>query len=149
MSGTTSTTDTTSATSSTDLTRRRLLQGAAVALTAATASVALSLSRPTATRSSAAGPQASDTFDEVFQGRRIQGRPLPTGSATGHSATGHHHGGAGYLVRIDDQELHLMRNADGTWISVINHYQTFSTPRALARAAVHGLRGAALVPLAA
>ncbi|MFF1799112.1 tyrosinase family oxidase copper chaperone, partial [Kitasatospora sp. NPDC058263] len=60
----------------------------------------------------------------------------------------HHHGGAGYTVRIDGDELHMMRNADGTWISVVNHYQTFATPRALARAAVSELQGATLVPIA-
>ena len=41
-----------------------------------------------------------------------------------------------------------MRNADGTWISVVNHYETFATPRAVARAAVLELQGAQLVPLA-
>lgn len=41
----------------------------------------------------------------------------------------------------------MMRNADGTWISVVNHYQTFATPRALARAAVNDLQGATLVPI--
>ncbi len=39
-----------------------------------------------------------------------------------------------------------MRNADGTWISVINHYETFADPKLLARAAVRDLQGAALVP---
>ncbi|MCI3930993.1 apotyrosinase chaperone MelC1 [Streptomyces sp. AN091965] len=82
------------------------------------------------------------SFDEVYLGRRIQGGP-----AGGHG--GHHadHGG-GYSVRIDGDELHIMRNADGTWISVINHYDPQATPRALARAAVDDLQGAALVPLA-
>ncbi len=41
-----------------------------------------------------------------------------------------------------------MRNADSTWVSVINHYETFTTPRAVARAAVIELQGARLVPLA-
>lgn len=50
-------------------------------------------------------------------------------------------------MRIDGDELHMMRNADGTWISVVNHYQTFATPRALARAAVNDLQGATLVPI--
>ncbi|WP_172384428.1 tyrosinase cofactor [Streptomyces sp. MNP-20] len=82
------------------------------------------------------------SFDEVYLGRRIQGGP-----ATGHG--GHHAGhGGGYSVRIDGDELHIMRNADGTWISVINHYDPQATPRALARAAVDDLQGAALVPLA-
>ncbi|MFG3280889.1 tyrosinase cofactor [Streptomyces sp. NPDC048111] len=78
-----------------------------------------------------------DSFDEVFQGRRIQGAPSP----------GHAHHGGGYTVRVDGQELHVMRNADGTWISVVNHYEPFATPRAVARAAVAELQGASLVPL--
>jgi hypothetical protein len=40
-----------------------------------------------------------------------------------------------------------MRNADGTWISVVNHYEPRATPRAIARAAVLELQGASLVPL--
>jgi hypothetical protein len=82
-------------------------------------------------------PQA---FDEVYQGRRIQGRPAAPG--------GHHHG-AGYAVFVDGVELHLMRNADGTWISVVSHYDPVPTPRAAARAAVDELQGAALLPFPA
>ncbi|MGR6968493.1 apotyrosinase chaperone MelC1 [Streptomyces cynarae] len=81
---------------------------------------------------------APEAFDEVYLGRRIQGRPL---------AGGHHHGG-GYGVFIDGVELHVMRNADGSWISVVSHYDPVPSPRAAARAAVAELRGAPLVPLA-
>ncbi|WP_327683586.1 apotyrosinase chaperone MelC1 [Kitasatospora sp. NBC_00458] len=125
-----------------ELTRRRMLQGAAAALTVAAGTVVIGVAGPGGS-ATAADPGASDTFDEVFQGRRIQGRPVTGG--------GHQHGGAGtgtgYEVRIDGDELHMMRNADGTWISVVNHYQTFATPRALARAAVSDLQGATLVPI--
>ncbi|WP_461030533.1 apotyrosinase chaperone MelC1, partial [Streptomyces sparsus] len=104
-------------------------------------------------------------FDEVFRGRRIQGGPADLGQHGGNqrgtrSGTGAHgqeehdqgqHGdgghGGGYSVRIDGAELHVMRNADGTWISVVNHYETFPTPRAVARAAVLELRGAQLEPM--
>jgi hypothetical protein len=93
----------------------------------------------------ASAAQAPAAFDEVLQGRRIQGAPDPhAGHGGGHGA-GHH--SAGYSVRVDGRELHLMRNADGTWISVVNHYETFATPRALARAAVTELQGAVLVPI--
>ncbi|UXY18027.1 tyrosinase cofactor [Streptomyces cynarae] len=80
---------------------------------------------------------APEAFDEVYLGRRIQGRPL---------AGGHHHGG-GYGVFIDGVELHVMRNADGSWISVVSHYDPVPSPRAAARAAVVELRGAPLVTL--
>ncbi|MFJ3670966.1 tyrosinase cofactor [Streptomyces sp. NPDC090106] len=81
-----------------------------------------------------------DAFDEVYKGRRIQGRPAAGG--------GHHHG-AGFTVLVDGAELHVMRNADGTWISVVSHYDPVPTPRAAARAAVDELRGARLVPFPA
>ncbi|MFB7474535.1 tyrosinase cofactor [Kitasatospora sp. NPDC056184] len=125
----------------TDLTRRRMLQGAGAALAVAAGTVVIGVAGPGGGAATAADPGASDSFDETFQGRRIQGRPVNGGG---------HHGGAGtgYEVRIDGDELHMMRNADGTWISVVNHYQTFATPRALARAAVNDLQGATLVPVA-
>ncbi|MFC5143721.1 apotyrosinase chaperone MelC1 [Streptomyces aureoversilis] len=82
------------------------------------------------------GPAA---FDEVYKGRRIVGKPV-TG---GHEA---HHGG--FAVTVDGKELHVMQNADGSWISVVNHYQVFDQPLALTRAAVDALRGATLVPIA-
>ncbi|MEU1813764.1 tyrosinase cofactor [Streptomyces roseifaciens] len=77
-------------------------------------------------------------FDEVYKGRRIVGKPMTSGE---HAAHG------GYAVTIDGKELHVMRNADGTWISVINHYQVFPEPLSLTRAAVDKLRGASLVPI--
>ncbi|MGW7368714.1 apotyrosinase chaperone MelC1, partial [Streptomyces sp. NPDC054841] len=89
------------------------------------------------------GQAAPGSFDEVYKGRRIQGGPSHGGS----HGEGHHGGhGGGYTVRIDGEELHVMRNADGTWISVVNHYEPRATPLALARAAVVELQGAALVP---
>ncbi|MFJ1594239.1 tyrosinase cofactor [Kitasatospora albolonga] len=80
---------------------------------------------------------APQPFSETFQGRRIEGAPS--------RADGHH---GGYTVLVDGEELHVMRNADNTWVSVINHYETFATPRAVARAAVIELQGSELVPLA-
>ncbi|MFJ6838609.1 tyrosinase cofactor [Streptomyces sp. NPDC091209] len=132
-----------------ELTRRRAL-GAAAALAAgagaaqilAAPSASASLNGPVGSGRSMAehhhgGPEA---FDEVFQGRRIEGRPVTGG--------GHHHGG-GYAVFIDGAELHVMSNADGSWISVVSHYAPVPTPLAAARAAVVELQGAPLVPFAA
>ncbi|GGW40967.1 hypothetical protein GCM10010503_16390 [Streptomyces lucensis JCM 4490] len=124
----------------TDLTRRRALTAAAAL--AATASAA-TLVAPAA---SAAGHDhdhtAPQSFDEVYKGRRIQGRPAGAG--------GHHaeHGG-GYAVFVDGVQLHMMRNADGSWISVVSHYDPVATPRAAARAAVDELQGAPLLPFPA
>ncbi|MFC9843591.1 tyrosinase cofactor [Streptomyces sp. NPDC060223] len=119
-----------------ELTRRRAL-GAAATFAAVAASQ--SVTAPTA---SAAGHEhgAPAAFDEVYRGRRITGRPL--------SGSGHHHG-AGYAVFVDGVELHVMRNADGSWISVVSHYDPVATPRAAAHAAVLELQGAPLVPFGA
>jgi hypothetical protein len=49
-------------------------------------------------------------------------------------------------VTVDDADLHVMANEDGTYTSVMNHYQTFRSLRQTARAAVDSLRGADLRP---
>ncbi|MET9818789.1 tyrosinase cofactor [Streptomyces sp. NPDC006355] len=119
-----------------ELSRRRALTAAAALATAAGTVPALA---PAAT---AAGYHDSPaSFDEVYKGRRIQGRPA--------SGSGHHHHGAGYAVFVDGVELHVMRNADGSWISVVSHYDPVATPRAAARAAVDELQGAPLLPFPA
>ncbi|MFE2878191.1 tyrosinase family oxidase copper chaperone [Streptomyces roseus] len=121
------------------ITRRQAMGTAAGALSA------LGIAGATA-HAAAADSRASiptGTVDEVYQGRRIQITPAANGG-------GHHGGGHDGLptVRIDGRELHVMRNADGTWISVVNHYETYSDPTSLARAAVRELQGAVLAPFA-
>lgn len=123
-----------------DPTRRLALRGAAGLAVTAGAFTALSPS-PASAADHHGGPAPAPSpapfdFDEVYRGRRIQGRP---------SGGGHHHG-AGYAVFVDGVELHVMRNADGTWISVVSHYDPVSSPRAAARAAVVELQGAPLIP---
>lgn len=120
-----------------ELSRRRALTAAAALATAAGVQT---LTAPTA---SAAGHDhhSPTSFDEVYKGRRIQGRPASGG--------GHQHHGGGYAVFVDGVELHVMRNADGSWISVVSHYDPVPTPRAAARAAVDELQGAALLPFPA
>ncbi|MEV6569341.1 apotyrosinase chaperone MelC1 [Streptomyces kronopolitis] len=171
-------------------TRRQVLYGSAAALTGAalTAPIALAgtaAARPTEGHGHSAddshpahdghsGHDMPEPFDEMYQGRHIEGWPADAegarkGSAHkakaqktnarngGHTSGGAHaehpaghggmHDGMDFVVRIDNDDLHVMRNADGTWISLVNHYQTFSTPQALARAAVRELQGADLVPV--
>ncbi|MCW8096415.1 apotyrosinase chaperone MelC1 [Streptomyces tauricus] len=113
-------------------TRRRALRDA-TGLVVAASTLAVAAPSPGSAADRQDGPAP---FDEVYKGRRIEGRP------TG----GHHHHGAGYTVLVDGVELHVMRNADGTWISVVSHYDPVPSPRAAARAAVEELRGARLVP---
>ncbi|MCF0089132.1 hypothetical protein B0E37_04221 [Streptomyces sp. MH192] len=37
---------------------------------------------------------------------------------------------------MDGRPLHLMRRADGTWVSMVDHYASYPTPLAAARGAV-------------
>ncbi|MFC0843297.1 tyrosinase family oxidase copper chaperone [Streptomyces noboritoensis] len=119
----------------------------------------------------AAGTGLPTAFDETYRGRRIQGRtvladmhaqavaaaagrapdrppgtvpalphPGPGGSSTA---------GAGFEALIDGRHLHLMRRADGTYISSVDHYTSYATPLEAVRAAVDLLGPARLaaVPL--
>ncbi|ARP73609.1 tyrosinase [Streptomyces pluripotens] len=140
-----------------DITRRRALTAAAALAATAGAVTAVAPDALAVTRSSPdtpgtrglPGASAATTtgrehtvpaaFDEVYRGRRIQGRPSSEG---GH----HHEHGGGYAVFVDGMQLHVMRNADGTWISVVSHYDPVATPHDAARAAVNELQGAALLP---
>ncbi|MFC9292683.1 tyrosinase cofactor [Streptomyces sp. NPDC057011] len=123
------------------ITRRQALGTTAGALTVLglTAAATSASASPTV-----ATPPATGQVDEVYQGRRIQ---ITQGGGGGHHG-GHHGGAALPTVRIDGRELHVMRNADGSWISVVNHYETFADPLSLARAAVRELQGAVLAPFA-
>ncbi|WP_330328362.1 tyrosinase cofactor [Streptomyces sp. NBC_00536] len=137
------------------ITRRQALgmtAGAATAIGLTTACSSSSAGKPAAgpaaDASAPGAPGASGVsktitpIDEVYQGRRIQ-----ISLATGGHHDGGHHMPAMPSVRIDGNELHLMPNADGSWITVVNHYETFADPITAARAAVRDLQGAVLVPL--
>ncbi|MEV6419309.1 tyrosinase family oxidase copper chaperone [Streptomyces sp. NPDC051662] len=89
-------------------------------------------------------------FEEMYRGRRIRigrtGTAHP-GSVTAVSAAPD----VSALsppsppdIRIDGRPLQVMRRADGGYLSVVNHYESFPTPLAAARAAVRDLRGAQL-----
>ncbi|MFE0186644.1 tyrosinase family oxidase copper chaperone [Streptomyces sp. NPDC058989] len=153
-------------------TRRQVLYGSAAALAGAALTAPAALADTPAARPAdghghghapgtvrSAGHEMPEPFDEMYQGRHIEGWPAEEGGAHdgGHPSHGsraeHRSGQAGphegmdFVVRIDNDDLHVMRNADGTWISLVNHYETFTTPRALARAGVRALQGADLVPV--
>ncbi|MGW6604981.1 tyrosinase family oxidase copper chaperone [Streptomyces sp. NPDC055036] len=89
-------------------------------------------------------------FEEMYRGRHIQiGR---SGTARPGSVTTVSAGpDASVLsppsppdIRIDGRPLPLMRRADGGYLSMVNHYESFPTPLAAARAAVRDLGGAQL-----
>ncbi|MFI9259720.1 tyrosinase family oxidase copper chaperone [Streptomyces sioyaensis] len=151
-------------------TRRQILHGSAAALAGAALAAPVAFADTAAARPADGDGQAAgdgpsgdhempEPFDEMYEGRHIEGWPADEGDAQngGHNGSGAHagrhaglagpHDGMDFVVRIDNDDLHVMRNADGTWISLVNHYETFTTPRALARAAVRELQGADLVPV--
>ncbi|MFI5799159.1 tyrosinase cofactor [Streptomyces sp. NPDC051677] len=123
-----------------ELSRRRALTATAVVAGVQLAAVPAARAGEHDSHDTHGSHGSPDSFDEVYKGRRIQGRPA--------AGSGHHHGG-GYAVLIDGVELHVMRNADGSWISVVRHYDPAPTPRAAARAAVDELQGARLEPFPA
>ena len=72
-------------------------------------------------------------FDETYRGRLIRGIRSSAAAAGGALAAGQWH------VTVDGRPLHLMRRADGTWLSMVDHYRSYATPLDAARAAVDQL----------
>ncbi|MFJ7204172.1 tyrosinase family oxidase copper chaperone [Streptomyces sp. NPDC098789] len=101
---------------------RTLFTAAVVAATAAALAPVLRARRPVQTVTPA--PFA----EETYRGRHI---------AIGRTG-----------IRIDGRPLHVMRRADGSYLSGVNHFESFATPIELARAAVDEL-GTARLALAA
>jgi hypothetical protein len=144
--------------------RRRLLRAmftlGAVAGTAAALAPIVSAGRRASAaegaRPPAAGPGAvaagggGPLSDEMYRGRRIQvgaaGSPptAPFTPASAVSAGGPPASGAPFGIRIDGRPLHIMRRADGSYLSAVNHYESFPTLLETARAAVDDLAGAQL-----
>ncbi|WP_254396027.1 tyrosinase cofactor [Streptomyces sp. AC512_CC834] len=78
----------------------------------------------------AVGSAENTAFDETYRGRRIRGIPSAAGRAVG-AGTWH--------VTVDGRPLHLMRRADGSWLSMVDHYRSYPTPLDAARGAVDEL----------
>ncbi|MFD7020668.1 tyrosinase family oxidase copper chaperone [Streptomyces sp. NPDC059928] len=77
------------------------------------------------------GAGAGATFDEMHAGHRIQGWPVEAG-------------GAEVTVFVDGRQLTLMRRADGSYLSSVDHYESFATAQEAARAAAVALGPARL-----
>ncbi|WP_328942836.1 tyrosinase cofactor [Streptomyces sp. NBC_00250] len=80
------------------------------------------------------GARDPHAFDEMYGGRRILGFSGPEGEP---------------VALVDGRPLHLMRCADGGYVTPIDHYESCPTPLAAVRAAVDELGAARLSPLAA
>lgn len=105
--------------------RRWLLASMLASATGAVIAPVLPKREPTA-RSSA------ERFNETYKGRRIVGGSYPTSAGSTSDLVRWH-------VTVDGEALHLMRRADGSWMTMIDHYQSYPTPLAAARAAVDEL----------
>ncbi|MGW3667720.1 tyrosinase cofactor [Streptomyces sp. NPDC005141] len=109
------------------VTRRGAMRGLLVsAVAVALAPVVAASRRPRLLRSEGL------SFDEVYRGRRI------LGSKSGSDGTAAFFGGE-WQVTVDGRPLHLMRRADGSYLSMVDHYESYPTPLAATRAAVDEL----------
>lgn len=105
-------------------TRRGVMRGLlASALTAALTPLVTASHPPRDAAEPDTGRAPADTsFDETYRGRRIRGfRAAGIGE---------------WYVTVDGRPLHLMRRADGTWLTMVDHYGSYTTPLEAARAAV-------------
>ncbi|MBX9398299.1 tyrosinase cofactor [Streptomyces sp. TRM72054] len=76
------------------------------------------------------GRQVTSSFEETYRGRHIRGVEVHTARQAA---------GGRWEVTIDGRPLHLMRRADGSWLSMVDHYCSYPTPLAAARGAVDEL----------
>ncbi|MEU6814947.1 tyrosinase family oxidase copper chaperone [Streptomyces sp. NPDC046860] len=108
--------------------RREVARGVLASAAALALAPVVAASRPLPP---ARGPEG-DSFDETYRGHRIQGSLVPADARR--TAVGGDEGE--WRVSVDGRPLHLMRRADGTWMSMVDHYTSYATPLAAARAAV-------------
>ncbi|AXL88715.1 tyrosinase [Streptomyces sp. CB09001] len=121
-------------------TRRQVMRGLLAPALAVGLAPLIAASRPSRAAEAAAtgprpahpGPHAAESaaFDETYRGRRIRGIRSAAGRAVGAGT---------WQVTVDGRPLHLMRRADGSWLSMVDHYRSYPTPLDAARGAVDEL----------
>ncbi|MFF5531771.1 tyrosinase family oxidase copper chaperone [Streptomyces cinerochromogenes] len=104
--------------------RREVARGLLASAAALALAPVVAASRPVR---QAADPGAG-SFDETYRGRRIQGMLVPAARRKA--------AGGEWRITVDGRPLHLMRRADGTWLSMVDHYTSYRTPLEATRAAV-------------
>lgn len=105
--------------------RRRFIAG--VVLTGAAAATLAATSGGSGSRAHAAS--IVEQFDEVHRGRRVRGWSVLAGGVVTAE------------LSVDGDAVHVMTNADGTFSTSVNHYESFPTLRAAALRAVDTLGG--------
>jgi len=139
-------------------TRRDVLRGLLAAAVAAALAPLVTASRPSRAEPYTSGAPAdgppdgltreladfeaefASGFEEMYRGSRIRGFKDAAGGVRSAGAARAASGGP-WRVTVDDRPLHLMRRADGGYLTMIDHYQSYPTPLAAARAAVDELGG--------
>ncbi|PPS74479.1 MULTISPECIES: tyrosinase family oxidase copper chaperone [Streptomyces] len=111
-------------------TRRNAVRGLAAGALAAVMARFATASRPRRPGPGPGNAMPDTRFDETYGGRRIRGVRI---SERGTAEAGR------WLVMVDGRPLHLMRRADGTWLSMVDHYCSYRSPLEAARAAVDQL----------
>ncbi|MFJ9624080.1 tyrosinase family oxidase copper chaperone [Streptomyces sp. NPDC101181] len=139
--------------------RRIVLRGAFTAAAVTGTGLALSplLGRePSAMAGPAPAPApehvrpAAERFREMYRGREIRGTATAVPASAGDGDRTALSAVPDTEVRIDGRRLHIMRRADGTYLSDVTHYESFPTLLETARAAVDELGPTArLAPTAA
>ncbi|WP_454316996.1 tyrosinase family oxidase copper chaperone [Streptomyces phaeoluteigriseus] len=113
-----------------DTTRRDALRGLFGAVVALVLAPLVAASQPARHRDGQ-GPGFGETaFDETYLGRHLLGRLVPPAGGAD---------GGRWEVTVDGRPLHLMRRADGTWLSMVDHYRSYAHPLDAVRAAVDEL----------
>ncbi|MFJ9182436.1 tyrosinase family oxidase copper chaperone [Streptomyces anulatus] len=91
-----------------------------------------------------------EEFAEMYRGREIRGTAtvvVPAGAPDDDRVMVAAEPGS--EIRIDGRPLHIMRRADGTYLSDVRHYESYPTLLETARAAVDELGAAGLAHPAA
>ncbi|MFD9500154.1 tyrosinase family oxidase copper chaperone [Streptomyces sp. NPDC060035] len=93
-----------------------------------------------------------ERFAEMYRGRDIRGTATVMVPAGGEADTGRAASVAAVAhteVSIDGRPLHVMRRSDGSYLSMVNHYESFPTLLETARAAVDEIGTAQLATASA
>ncbi|MDW4909597.1 tyrosinase family oxidase copper chaperone [Streptomyces sp. ADMS] len=85
------------------------------------------------------GDGEAPSFDETYRGRRLRGVRAGADHHDHMAQVMRPPGGGQWHITVDGRPLHLMRRADGTYLSMVDHYRSYPTPLEAARAAVDEL----------